>query len=201
MKYGKRPLNNALEYPIRNGNGIGFDVRFKGERRTEKKPFGRLARYVDPNGHVMILQTSTPGHAVGEHQRDANEKAMRVAKVLAGWVPHGECPLLHDTQRATKDLAEEFASMPEDLRVPCEHDPKTYERIAGQMHAQESCPHVEWLILDRRRRQEEELARMYPDRAALQRLEAERRELHSAQVEVTRAQLAEVRESKSKRAK
>jgi hypothetical protein len=192
FKTGKFPVSDALQYPINNGTGTAMSIVHKGERRKEKKAFGKLVRMVDPCGGVMVLQVSLPG----DSKRDETEKRVLDKKKRAAWMRLDECPLRHT--QTNRDVLEELASLPPELRQPCGADPKLAERIAGEAHLLEGCPHVEHLAKTRRQRQIDERNRERPGAAERERLEQEQRELHSLQLEAARLQVAEVRAKRGK---
>jgi hypothetical protein len=191
-KFGQRPINDAVEYKRRTSGEFYFD----GESRIDRRPYGRIERFVDPVGNVITLQLSTPGDP------KAVEVAMRIRneKHMDGWVEHAKCPLRHGIDAMTPALEREFKKMPASIRLRCENDPKVMERVNGELHAKEACAHIEWLIADRRKREAVQNEKRNAARIREENIKKEASELQAAQLEMVKEQIEERRARKGKKA-
>lgn len=189
--FGKRPINDANAY--RTG---GTEFSFKGERRIDRRPYGKIERFVDSVGNVCTIQLSTPGDP------QAAQTAMRKRAELHrdGWIEHAKCPLRHGHDNITPAVSREFAAMPANLRTRCERDPKVMDRVNGELQALESCQHIEWLITDRVRREAEQNAARNTQRVAEEKRKSEAEALQAAQLEMVKEQLEERRRKKAGKA-
>jgi hypothetical protein len=185
--FGKRPINDAAQYVTVSTGKKHPAFVYDGEVRVDRRPFGRIERFIDPVGNVITLQLSTPGDP------KAVETALRIRneKYMDGWVEHAKCPLRHGLNVKTPALEREFKKMPTDLCDVCATDPKVMVRKDGELHAQQSCPHVEWLIADRRKREADQNAKRNKARMEKERRETEAASLQAAQLEMVKEQIEE----------
>jgi hypothetical protein len=181
--FGKRPINDANDYKKQTSSAYVFN----GEHRIDRRPFGRCERFVDPVGNVITLQLATPGdpRAVETALRIRNEKHMD------GWIEHAKCPLRHGHDQLTPAISREFRKMPAELRDRCEADPKVMSRKDGELHAEHGCPHIEWLIADRVKREAEQNAKRNAQRIREEKRKAEAEALQAAQLEMVKEQIEE----------
>jgi hypothetical protein len=189
--FGKRPINDAGQaQKTRTPVAMYHD----GEQRFERRPYGKIERFVDPVGNVCIVQLSTPGDP------KAVETAMRIRneKHVDGWVEHAKCPMRHGVPSRTPAIEREFKKMPADLREPCGADPKVMSRKDGELYAEKSCPHVEWLIASRRKTEADANEKRNAARIREEKRLADAASLQAAQLEMVKEQLAERKAKKSK---
>lgn len=189
--FGKRPINDANAAAQRRAPVAFFHG---GEERLDRRPFGKIERFIDPVGNVITLQISTPGDpkAVETGMRIRNEKH------ADGWVEHAKCPLRHGIHNLTPALEREFRKLPVDLKQQCAGDPKVMERRQGELHALEACPHIEWLIKDRRAREAAQALKRNEARIKEEQRKAEAAELQAAQLDMVKEQLEERKARKKK---
>lgn len=191
--FGKRPINDAG-----HAEKVRQAVPFfhNGEERLDRRPYGKIERFVDPVGNVITLQVSTPG----DPKAVENALRLRNEKHADGWVEHAKCPLRHGINNLTPALEREFKKMPADLRDSCAGDPKVMERIRGELHAKEACPHVEWLIKSRREREAAQALKRNEARIKEEQRKAKADELLQMQTEIAEEQLAERKARKRQKA-
>lgn len=182
--FGKRPINNA-GHAQKVRQAVAF--YHGGELRLDRRPYGKIERFVDPVGNVITLQMATPGDAKA---RDT-ELRLRAEKHADGWVEHAKCPLRHGTRNVTVALQREFAKMPKDIGPECTTDPKVMERVNGDLHALNGCPHIEWLIASRRATEAAAAAKRNEKRAKDEKRAAEAAELQAMQLEIVKEQVEE----------
>lgn len=182
--FGKRPINDAGQA---QKTRMAVAMYHDGEQRLDRRPYGKIERFIDPVGNVITLQLSTPGDPM------AVQTALRIRneKHADGWVEHAKCPLRHGMQHKTPALEREFRKLPPELREACASEPKVMSRKDGELHAEKSCAHIEWLIASRRA----EEAKQNKKRNAARIKEEERKtkadKLLQMQTEIAERQLAE----------
>lgn len=209
--WGKTPVTNAdnrvgqtqVTYLAPNAEGLGH------EERIDRRPLGKVERFVDPQGNVCNEQLYTSG----EPNRSQTEINKRSALHRKGYVEHAKCPLKHGTRHSSPQTTKDFSKMPTScvldkgkpterlLEIPtveCKHDPKVMSRRDGELYAETACPHIEWLIHFRREQQADAVAKRSAHTAEAKRREQEERELKAAQMELVKEQLAERKARKPK---
>jgi hypothetical protein len=186
--FGKRPINDAAAYKAQTSGAFYHG----GEHRLDRRPYGRIERFVDPVGNVITLQLATPGDP------KAVETALKIRneKHLDGWIEHAKCPLRHGHDNLTPAIAREFKKMPASLGGRCDREPKVMDRIDGELHAKESCPHIEWLISSRRATEAEQNAKRNSQRIAEEKSKEEGAALQAAQLEMVKEQIEERKAAK-----
>jgi hypothetical protein len=200
--FGKRPINDANDYKKQTSSVFIHD----GEQRIDRRPYGKCERFVDAVGNVITLQLATPGDP------SAMQTAMRLRaeKHVEGWIEHAKCPLRHGHDNLTPAIAREFSKMPKTCTVAvvndegvetkrtfdvpasrCDSDPKVMSRKDGELHAETACPHIEWLIADRRKRETDQNSKRNKARAAEEKRKDEAQALQAAQLEMVKEQIEE----------
>lgn len=193
--WGRTPVTNADK---RGATMIKYLVEVDGgtEERIDRRPLGKVERFVDPDGGVVSLQLFSDG----DPQRHATEIRKRAELHRRGFVDHGKCPYKHGTRNASPLASKDFAAIEKLKDAPpigeCKQDPAVMKRLDGDLYAGHACPHIEALIKFRR----DKAAKAYEKRNALavakDRRDQERRELEAMQLEKTREELAERRQRK-----
>ncbi len=166
-----------------------------GEERLDRRPQGKVERFVDPDGGVMSLQLASDGDPI----RKQTEDKMRIAYRRKGFVEHAKCPLRHGTHLIAGKISKDFSKMPDDLKATaCDSDPKVMKRVNGDLHASTACVHIEWLIKERIAYKVEQEKRRNSVRIADEKRKAEAAELQAAQLEMVKEQIEERRARKPK---
>jgi hypothetical protein len=186
-------------------------VTYKGERRGEKVPRGVAERFVDLQGNVVVAQLVGPGipptqEAISRARADLHARKNNDG-TIQGFVEHGKCPLRHGTRHRNELIEDEFAAMPEALQKPCGADPEgsTATKGAGGVRTinhGDGCPHIEWLITERVRKEAERTASRRANRESP--MDLERRKLAAMQQQAdearkTNEKLVEVLAAKPRR--
>lgn len=191
--WGRTPVSNAdkrhatqSKYLVVTPDGT--------EERIDRRPMGKVERFVDPSGNVMSIQL----YADGDSRKNESEIRQRSAYHKKGFVEFAKCPLKHGTRHSSTLATKDFAKMPANLATECKHDPKVMERSDGDLYARGACPHIEWLIKARMEKAAKEYAKRNETRAAQEKREVEKRELEAMQLEMAREQLKERKAKKSK---
>lgn len=192
--FGKRPINDAAKYTTPSTGKPHPSFYYNGEHRIDRRPYGKIERFVDGVGNVITLQLSTPG----DPQAVLTANRVRLEKRMDGWVEHAKCPLRHGIQNATPELAREFSKLPADMKSACSADPKVMKREDGELHALDSCCHIEWLIASRRKEEAKQNKKRNEARIRAEEQAQEARDLQAAQLEMVKEQIAERKARKGK---
>lgn len=189
--WGRTPVSNADK--LRTAQAKYFvDTNDGPEERIDRRPQGKVERFVDKAGNVCSLQM----HADGDSQRAASAIRMRSQYHAKGFVEFSKCPVKHGTRHANSETSREFAKMPADLQGECKHDPKVMERVDGDLYARSGCPHIEWLIKHRTDKEAAQAKKRNSARIAQEKRAAEKVELESIQLEMAREQAKEFKAKK-----
>jgi hypothetical protein len=125
-----------------------------GERRQAKVPLGVVESWVDPQGNVMDgLQLRKMGDVPDQGIVDRKRAEFR----RKGWVEHHQCPLTNGAMRSDK-VAADLEKRPDELSAACKRDPQTRVKTAGGVEWRCGCPHIEWLVDFRRKKEADRLA-------------------------------------------
>lgn len=194
--WGRTPVSNAdkqrqtqSKYFVETADGP--------EERIDRRPMGKVEKFVDPVGNVCSLQM----FADGDSQRAASAVRMRTQYHAKGFVEFSKCPLKHGTRHANPNTSREFAKMPAELQVECKHDPKIMERIDGELYARTGCQHIEWLIKHRIEKEAAQAKKRNAARVAAEKRAAEKVELEAIQLEMAREQVKEFKAKKAAKPK
>jgi hypothetical protein len=179
--FGRRPVTDAGKPKP------AITYYFDGEQRIDRRPLGKVERFVDPQGAVVSLALASDG----DPQKAMTIDKMRFQYRRDGFVEHAKCPLRHGTHLSAGKIAKDFAAMPAKLSEPCAVDPKTLKKVGHDLHATESCPHIEWLIASRVLKEKQQNDKRNASRMAAEKRELEKRELESIQLEMAKEQIEE----------
>src|SRR5512139_2324631 len=170
--WGRTPVTNADK---RGATQMRYLVEVDGgtEERIDRRPLGKVERFVDPDGGVVSLQL----YSDGDPRRHESEIRRRSDLHRKGFVEFAKCPLKHGTRNSSPIATKDFSKLPESMSLECKHDPKVMTRRDGDLYAGESCPHIEWLIGERRKKAADAYAKRNALAVAKERAEQERREI------------------------
>lgn len=166
------------------------------EERIDRRPLGKVEKFVDPVGNVCSLQIVGDG----DSQKEATRIRMRAQYHKKGFVEFSKCPVKHGTRHANPATGREFAKMPASLEGECKHDPKIMERVDGDLYHRDACPHIQWLIKFRIDKEAAQLKKRNSARIAQEKRAAEKVELEAIQLEMAREQVKEFKAKKAKTA-
>jgi hypothetical protein len=145
--WGRTPIANADKRhatQISYMAGEGEDA----EERIDRRPMGKVERFVCPQGGVMSLVMFSEG----DPKRAETEQRNRAAYHRKGFVEHAKCPIRTGTRHSSDKTARDFAKMPASLAGECKHEIRTMKKIDGVLHIDKGCPHIEWLITYRQQK-------------------------------------------------
>ena len=138
--WSRTPVSNAddrrntqMTYMVGEGEGA--------EERIDRRPMGKVERFVDPDGNVVSMQI----RSLGDSKPLESEQRNRAALHRKGFVEHAKCPIRTGTRHSSEKTARDFSKMPASLAAECKHEIKTMKRGDGVLFADKGCPHIEWL--------------------------------------------------------
>lgn len=185
--WGKTPITNADKVHTATMTKYFVTTKEGDEERIDRRPLGKVERFVDIAGNVCSLQLAGDG----DSQKAASVIRQRAQFHRKGFVEFSKCPIKHGTRHSSEQTRKDFAKMPASLEGECKHDPKVMERIDGDLYARPACQHIEWLIDFRRKKEAAALAKRNASRIAQEKREAEKLELQALQLEMVKEQVAE----------
>lgn len=159
------------------------------ERRQLLYPSGTVERFVNLHGTVVQVQLVPSGTPPTPEAIATARARMHRHKTedgeTQGFIEHGRCPLRHGTRELSDVVREEFAKMPANIQAPCSEDPVTWRRTPKGIEYFDSCPHVQWLIKERKAKHAARTeARRFKQKSVLQ-IEQEKLDVAKAQNEAT----------------
>lgn len=183
---GKLHASTRATYFVETADGI--------EERMERKPQGRVERFVDKDGNVVALSM----YGEGDQRKPETERRNRGNWHAKGMIELGQCPLVTGTQQyATRD----FIKMPASLREPCKHTPRIFEKVGRDIYAKDPCPHVKWLIEHRRVESAKGYAIRNAHVAAADKARKDEADLRKLQADLIREQIAETQTKRTSKRK
>lgn len=197
--WGRTPVTNADKHRLTQSKYLVELVDDKGvsqghEERIDRRPQGKVEKFVDPVGNICSLQMFSEG----DSRRQESVVRARAAYHAKGFVEFSKCPIKHGTRHANPATGREFAKMPASLEGECKRDPQIMERKDGELYARPGCQHIEWLVKFRRDKEAEALAKRNAGRVAQEKRLAEKAELETIQLEMAREQVKEFKAKKAK---
>lgn len=193
--WGRTPVSNVdkrhatqMTYLVGSGESA--------EERIDRRPMGKVERFVDLDGNVLSQQMFADGDA----KRAETEQRKRADLHRKGMVEHAKCPIRTGTRHSSEKTARHFAKMPAHLAGECKDEIRVMKKLDGVLYAGTGCPHIEWLIGYRK----DEAAKAYKIRnaqvaAAEERAEAKRQaEIDQAKALALLLEERSVRKPKSK---
>lgn len=185
--WGQTPITNAdlrgktqTKYFVQTADGT--------EERIDRRPMGKVERFVDKAGNVCNLQI----YADGDPNRHQSEIRMRAQYHEKGHVEFSKCPLKHGTRHSGTQTTKDFKNLPESLAAECKHDPRVMERVDGDLFARKACPHIEWLIDFRKKQAADEYAKRNAHVVAASKAIEREQQLKEKQLKVLEAQIAQM---------
>lgn len=179
-KFGQTPISNADKARPQ------IEYTFADEKRIDRRPSGRVERWVDPVGNVVSLQM----HADGDPNPAATIQRNRLQYRANGFIEHAKCPVRHGTYLLEGTIAKDFRAIKGLSHSPCDGDPRTLVKRGDELHATCACPHIEALIEYRVKSEAKAAAKRNKKRADEEARAAEDAELKALQLEELRAKRA-----------
>ncbi len=165
---------------------------YKDEPRIDRRPTGKVERFVDPQGNVVNLQLASAGDPAAQATADRKRAEFR----RDGFVEHAKCPHRTGAWHSPRLKVEILDAHPK-LHTACSDDPKVMSRDARGLIAGHGCHHIEWLIQHRRDTEAKQMEKRNALRAADEKRATQAEELRSVQLEIAKEEL-EARKAKRK---
>jgi hypothetical protein len=139
--WGRRTITNADRvHTATQSKYMAPDADGVMEERIDRRPLGKVERFVDPDGGIMSLQI----YADGDPKRHETEIRKRHELHKKGFVEYAKCPLKHGTRHSSPIATKDFAkALTADQQTECKHDVKPMSRKDGDLIAGKACPHIE----------------------------------------------------------
>lgn len=186
--WGQTPITNADKRAQTQTKYLAPSEHGGFEERIDRRPLGKVERFVDAAGHVVSLQI----HGDGDPKRLETEQRNRMSFYAKGHIEHSKCPLRHGGNHKSPIHEKDFSKMPASLQAPCPSDPKVMERRDGDLYAKTGCPHIEWLITHRKAQAADALLKRNSHLAEAKAKEERRVQLEALQKELLEKQIAEM---------
>jgi hypothetical protein len=143
-QWGRTPITNAdqrhatqMTYMVGSGEET--------EERIDRRPMGKVERFVDKDGNVCSLKLFD----AGDSKRLETEQRNRAGYHRKGFIEHAKCPIRSGTRNSSEITARDFAKMPASMAAECKHEIRVMRKLDGVLYAEQGCPHIEWLIKER----------------------------------------------------
>jgi hypothetical protein len=124
------------------------------ERRRMLWPAGTVERYVNLQGSVVqcvLVPPGVPASKEGLAQARAKLHAHKTTdKDVVGFIEHGKCPLKTGVADLDETIADEMERARNACGPACKEHPVTFKKTAKGIEYFDGCPHVQWLIKERR---------------------------------------------------
>lgn len=193
--WGRRTITNADKLHLTQTRYMAPDANGVVEERIDRRPQGKVERFVDREGNIVSPQI----YADGDSKRHETEIRKRHELHKKGFVEYAKCPLKHGTRHSSPQSTKDFAkALSADMQMECKHDVKPMSRKDGELHAGKACPHIEALIAYRRKQAADAYEKRNAQRTAQEKREQEKAELAVKQTLAIEALLAERTERKPK---
>ncbi len=129
-------------------------VFYKGERRRMLWPAGTVERFVNLQGSVVqsvLVPPGVPASKEGLAQARAKLHSYKTTDGdVVGFIEHAKCPLKTGVADLDPVIAEECERMRSACGPACKEHPVTFKKTAKGIEYFDGCPHIEWLIKERR---------------------------------------------------
>ena len=183
-------------------------IKYKGERRRQLWPAGTVERFVNLQGSVIQAVLVPPGVPPSKEAVAQARAVMHAKKTtdgdVVGFIEHGKCPLKTGVADLDPVIAEECERMRDACGPACKEHPTTVKVTrarptkpgkAGKVIEIEyfdGCPHVQWLIAERREIAKSKMNARMKRQKTLQEIEQAKLEAVQQQANDTRALLEKV---------
>jgi hypothetical protein len=129
-------------------------VYYKGERRRQLWPAGTVERFVNLQGTVVQSVLVPPGIPASKEAVATARAKLHSLKTpdseVVGFIEHGKCPLKTGVADLDPVIADEMERVREACGPACKEHPVTFKKTAKGIEYFDGCPHIQWLITERR---------------------------------------------------
>jgi hypothetical protein len=130
-------------------------VHYKGERRRLLWPAGTFERFVNLQGTVVQSVLVPPGVPASKESLATARAKLHAHKTtdgdVVGFIEHGKCPLKTGVADLDETLGEEIERVRNAVGPACKEHPVTFKKTAKGIEYFDGCPHIQWMIEERRK--------------------------------------------------
>jgi hypothetical protein len=130
-------------------------VHYKGERRRLLWPAGTFERFVNLQGTVVQSVLVPPGVPASKEALATARAKLHAHKTtdgdVVGFIEHGKCPLKTGVADLDETLGEEIERVRNAVGPACKEHPVTFKKTAKGIEYFDGCPHIQWMIEERRK--------------------------------------------------
>lgn len=171
-------------------------VYYKGERRRQLWPAGTVERFVNLQGSVIqavLVPPGVPATTEGVAQARAKLRAHKTTDGdVVGFIEHGKCPLKTGVADLDPVLADEVERARNACGPACKEHPVTFKKTAKGIEYFDGCPHIQWMIEERRQIHRAKVEARMKRQKSLHEIEQAKLEAVEQQARDTRALLEKV---------
>ena len=171
-------------------------VHYKGKRRRMLWPAGTVERFVNLQGTVMqcvLVPPGVPASKEGLAQARAKLYAHKTTDGdVVGFIEHAKCPLKTGAADRDQTLSDELERCRAACGPACKEHPVTFKKTSKGIEYFDSCPHVQWVIEERRKIHRAKVQARANKQKSLQQIEQAKLEAAEQQARDTRALLEKI---------
>jgi hypothetical protein len=168
-------------------------VFYKGERRRMLWPAGTVERFVNLQGTVVqsvLVPPGMPASKEGLAQARAKLYAHKTTDgEVVGFIEHARCPLKTGVADRDPILGDEMERCRSVVGPACKEHPVTFKKTAKGIEYFDSCPHIQWVIEERRKLHRARVEARSNKQKSLQQIEQAKLDAAQQQAADTRALL------------
>jgi hypothetical protein len=171
-------------------------VLYKGERRRLLWPAGTVERFVNLQGTVVQSVLVPPGVPPSKESLAQSRAKLHAHRStdgeIVGFIEHGKCPLKTGIADLDPVIADECEQMRNACGPACKEHPVTFKKTAKGLEYFDGCPHIQWLIEDRRQKHRAKVALRMKRQKSMHEIEQAKLVAAEQQASDTRALLEKV---------
>lgn len=173
-------------------------VHYKGQRRRQLWPAGTVERFVNLQGTVVQSVLVPPGVPASKEAIATARAKLHAHKTtdgdVVGFIEHAKCPLRTGVADLDPVIADECERMRAEVGPACKEHPVTFKRTPKGIEYFDGCPHIQWLIEERREIHRAKTRARMNKQKTLQEIEKAKLEAAQQQAEATTRILERVAE-------
>lgn len=173
-------------------------VYYKGDRRRQLWPAGTVERFVNLQGTVVQAVLVPPGVPASKEAIAQARAKLHAHKTtdgdVVGFIEHAKCPLKSGIADLDATIGDECERMRAAVGPACKEHPVTFRKTAKGVEYFDSCPHVQWLIEERRRIHKDKVSARMKRQKSLHEIEQAKLAAAEQQAEATTRILERVAE-------
>jgi hypothetical protein len=171
-------------------------IHYKGERRRQLWPAGTVERFVNLQGTVVQSVLVPPGVPASKEALAQARAKLYAHKTtdgdVVGFIEHAKCPLKTGVADRDPVLADEMERCRDACGPACKEHPVTFRKTPQGIEYFDGCPHVQWVIGERRQLHRAKVKARMNKQKSLQQIEQAKLEAAEQQARDTRALLEKI---------